>query len=473
MNSDKKSREIWMTALAAAGLTYLGLLLLSRPIINVVNDIFLKRLMTDPYDENLWELYSATKRAGVQTILETNLRSQEGVAIKRPLGSPKKFPTTDQLIFNIAQLHRLPTPEDYNVDMEVTIGPMAVKPLKITMPIMVAGMAFGLALEEKAKIALARGASQVGTAISSGEGPYIDSERKAAAKYMVMYDRGKRKRDPEIFKKADAVEIQFGQGAIAGIGHVTKYKDLTPLARKILNRQPGQPTITHAQMPEIEEPRRDVPLLVDKLRRLTGGVPIGAKIGAGHDLEKDLEILLEAGVDFIVVDGAEAATKGAPPILQDDFGLPTVFAVNRAARYLEKQGMKGKVTLIASGGLYTPGSFLKMIALGADLVYIGSISLFAMAHTEVLKAIPFEPPPQVVFANSHFGHKLNVQKASQHMAFFLKSCNEEMMEGVKALGKKSIHEVDRRDLAALEPAIASALGLPLASAIVFTPEPPE
>jgi glutamate synthase domain-containing protein 2 len=101
-----------------------------------------------------------------------------------------------------------------------------------------------------------------------------------------------------------------------------------------------------------------------------------------------MEILLDAGVDFIAIDGAQAATKGAAPILQDDFGVPTVFAVNRAANYLQKQGLKGKVTLIAGGGLYTPGSFLKTIALGADIVYIGSIALFAMAHTQVLKPCP-------------------------------------------------------------------------------------
>ena len=35
-----------------------------------------KVLMTDPYVENLSELLSATKRTGVQTILETNLRAQ-------------------------------------------------------------------------------------------------------------------------------------------------------------------------------------------------------------------------------------------------------------------------------------------------------------------------------------------------------------------------------------------------------------
>lgn len=459
----KKNNDVWKAALGTAGLTSLGLLLLARPLINIANDLFLKRLMTDPYHENLWEFISAGTRVGLQNIVETNLRAQEGKAISRPLGSPKNFPTTDMLMFNTAQLYKLPTPEDVPVDMSVILGPQAAKPISINMPVIISGMAFGLGLTEKAKIALATGASIAGTAINSGEGPSLVSERKAAKHYILLYDRGERNHDPHIIKQADAIEIQFGQGAIAGIGHETKYKDLEPKARKLLKLKAGQPTMTHARMPGIKNPRKDLPNLIRRLRQLTEGAPIGAKLGAGHYLEQDLEILLDAGVDFVAIDGAQAATKGAAPILQDDFGVPTVFAVDRAARYLEKQGRKGKVTLIAGGGLNTPGNFLKAIALGADIVYIGSIALFAMAHTQVLKAMPWEPPPQVVFAQSHFGNKFNTKKAAKHLAYFLKSCNEEMMEGIRALGKTSIKEVNKNDLAALDHNISQALKIPMAS----------
>ncbi len=453
----------WKKALTVTGLTSLALALLSRPVLNIVHDLFFKRLMTDSYDENLWEFISAGSKVGLQTIVETNLRSIDGKLLNRPLGSPKKFPNADNLVFNIAQLHRLPTPEYTAVNTQTVLGRMAAKPLKISIPIIISGMAFGLGLNEKARIALCQGCTQAGTAINSGEGPFLLAERKAARHYIFMYDRGKRKYDPKLIKQADAVEIQFGQGAIAGIGHETAYKDISPKARKLLGLKPGQPEITHARVPGINEPRRDLPPLIRYLRELTGGVPIGAKIAAGNDLEKDLEILVEAGVDFIAIDGAEAATKGSPPILQDDFGIPTVFAVNRAAHFLLEQGVKDKVSLIVGGGLYTPGSFMKMLALGADAVYIGTIALFAMAHTQVLKAMPFEPPPQVVFAQSHFADRLNVKKAADSLAYFLIACNEEIMEGVRALGKTSLADVNRQDLAALEPQISEALGIPLAS----------
>lgn len=245
----KNNNELWKVALGTAGLTSLSLVLLAKPLINFAHDRILKILMTDPYHENLWEFVSAGSKAGLQTILETNLRAQTGKTINRPLGSPKKFPTSNMLMFNIAQLHKLPTPEDVPVDMSVTLGPQAAKPMKIDMPIIITAMAYGLGLTEKAKIALAAGASAVGTAINNGEGPFLTSERKAAKHYILLYDRGGRNHDPAIIRQADAVEIQFGQGAYAGIGHMTSYKDMDPKTRKLLHVKPGGYTMTMPEYP--------------------------------------------------------------------------------------------------------------------------------------------------------------------------------------------------------------------------------
>lgn len=457
-----RNKDLYLAAFGSALVSSIGLYLLGRPLINHVSDSFSKILMTDPYDENLWEFYSAARRTSLQTIVETNLRSQEGKLLSRPFGSPKNFPNTNDLMFSPAQLNVLPTAENAPVDTKVILGPQAYKPLVIEMPIIISGMAFGLALTEKAKIALAKGASMVGTATNSGEGPYLLAERKAATRYILQYDRGDRNHEAHILQQADMIEIQIGQGAIGGIGHATAYKDLAPKARRLLHLDYGQEEITHAHVSGVKDPAVDLPLLINRLRDLTGGVPIGAKIATGQCLEKNLQILIDSGADFIALDCAEAATKGSPPILQDDFGIPLVYAVNRAANYLKSQGVKDKITLLAGGGLFTPGAFLKALALGADAVYIGSIALFAMAHTQVLKALPWEPPTQVVYAQSKFGHKLNIKKSAQNLANFLHACNEEIKEGVRAMGKTSIREVRKEDLVSLDPVLGQAIGVPLA-----------
>lgn len=43
--------------------------------------------------------------------------------------------------------------------------------------------------------------------------------------------------------------------------------------------------------------------LVETLRELSGGVPIGAKMGAGGKIEEDIDHLIDIGVDYIAVDG--------------------------------------------------------------------------------------------------------------------------------------------------------------------------
>ena len=76
-------------------------------------------------------------------------------------------------------------------------------------------------------------------------------------------------------------------------------------------------------------------------------------------------------------------------------GIPTLHAIVRAVNHLEKRNMKGQISLIVSGGLLVPGHFLKVLALGADAVYLGTAILFAVTSSQSLNALPFEPPTQV------------------------------------------------------------------------------
>jgi glutamate synthase domain-containing protein 2 len=447
--------------LTSLGLTsYYGLTWLGRKVIKTASTSFIHRLMVDAYDENLWEFISASRKVGLQNIIETNLRSQEGKMINRPLGSPKRFPCLDGVMFNFAQLHKLPTDEGANIDTAVIIGPRANKPLKISMPILISGMAYGLALSAKAKIALAKGSTMAGIATNTGEGPFLPAERKTAEKLIFQYNRGKWNKSEKILKQADAMEIHVGQGARGGVGQYIEEKQIDWKIRRAMGLKWGERAIIHATLPGIKK-HNYLNQLTTYLKEVTEGVPVGIKLTAGKYIEKDLEIALEAGADYITIDGTEAGSKGTAPILQDDFGLPTLFALVRASNYLQKHNLKGKVSLIMAGGFYNPGQMLKALALGADAVYIGAIALFAMSHTEVLKAIPWEPPPAVVFYKGALQKKFNVNKGAENLANFLVACNEEIKEGVRALGKTSIREVDKNDLFALDPFTAKIIGIPL------------
>lgn len=455
----KKLRKAVVTgAGVAAGAVASGVL--ARGLVNRTHDSMLKVIMEDTYDENIWELISAATRIGVQHVVETNLRSAEGKVIQRPMGSPKRFTSLDDIMFSIAQLHIMPTPLEEKINTRVTMGKKAKKPFVVDIPIMIAPMAYGVALSKKAKVALAKGAAMAGTSTNTGEGPFLPEERKAAKYLIYQYNRGDWNKTPEIIRQCDAVEIQVGQGAIGGVGHVTPAKDIDRELQKAFGYPKGKSAVAHSRHPEIQDPE-DVKALVKKLKSIGGGIPVGVKMAAGKYLEADLRYVCEAGVDFIALEGAEAATKASAPILQDDFGVPMIFAISRAADWLKKHGYRDQVTLIASGKMRTPGDVLKACALGADACYMGAVALFAMAHTQVLKTLPFEPPTQVVWYHGKDKWKFKVSEGAKYLYQYLRSCKEELDEGIKALGKTSLQEVSRQDLMALTELVSKGCGIPM------------
>ncbi len=450
-----------MLGAGAAMIGAAGANLIVRTIANKISDRFYNILSKDLYDENLWELVSSTMRMTPQVAVETNLRANEPKLLERPMGTIAKFPSLDSLKFDIAQFHTMPTDTLTEIDTQVTIGKMAVKPFTIKMPILIAPMAYGVALSKEVKIALARGATMAGIATNSGAGPFLPEEREEAGILIYQYNRGDWGKTPEILRNCDAIEIQFGQGAYAGVGHIVKSQLIDRQLRKDFGIPKGDAIVADFKQPEVQSPE-DLPILIEKLRNITGGVPIGAKIGAGKYLEKDLEYLCSSGVDFISIDGAEAASKGSPPILQDDFGVPTVFAIHRAAQWIKNNGYADQVSLIASGKIRTPGDILKAKALGADACYIGSIALFAVSHPQLNKALPFEPPTTLVWYNAHYSSDFDIQKGAESLNNFLEACNLEIADGIRALGKTSFAQVSRDDLIAIDETVAKGCGIPMA-----------
>ena len=401
-----------------------------------------KVLMTDPYVENLSELLSATKRTGVQTILETTQRAQKAQVRQRPVGSPRRFRDFDGLMFVSAHLDRQPLPHTTGVNTETTIGPKSKKPLTVSTPLLVSGMAYRKALSDRTKYALALGSRLAGTASNTGEGPFLPKERELAERLIIQYPRIPLHRTVEILAQADALEIQLGQGASAG---------------------GAQAPYPHLVLPELPPLRKseDLPKIVRFLKQVGGGVPVGVKFSFTANLEREIDLCLDAEVDFLALEGANAATAAAPPILEDDFGLPTIMGLCRAVEHLKTRGVHNQVTLIVSGGFFSPGQCLKALALGANAIYLGTMPLYALSHTQTTKSIPWEPPSQLVVHGGKQSGRLNWKLAARHLANYLISCTEEIKEGVRALGKRALHEVDASDLVSLDEMTSQVTGTPL------------
>lgn len=417
-------------------------------------------LFTDTYLKNVWEIVSSCTRYTSQNIVDTALRCENDEAISRTWGSPKKMLRFDGLMFLPAQLSVLPTKESIKIQTKTCIGPKAKRPLHLEIPLLVSGMGVGVGISKKLKLAITKGAAAVGTASNTGEGPFWSEERKHAKKLILQYSRAKWSKDPNILKQADMIEIAVGNGASASTPYVIHPQDLSGTMQHEMELTSGEPAMIHARVPKINDPS-DWHELVNHLRTVTDGVPIGVKIVPAR-VEEDVRCAIEAGVDFITIDGAQAGIRESAPILQDDFGLPTLRGLVRAVQVLSEHNVQNRISIIVSGGLYSPGEYLKAIALGADAVALGTVILIGALHTQITKVLPWEPLSQLAWSSGNFADQLDVEKAAKHTANLLKSSIEEMKIATMCLGKKSIMEVSREDLVALDPETSRFTNVPLA-----------
>lgn len=432
---------------------------LVRSALNDTIDKAVTRAIRDQYTENILEMLPASRKVGVTNLMEIAMRANQGTPIPRPLGSPLHFSPWESILFNPVHLFRFPTPENVAINTTVTIGKKARKPLTISIPIMIAAMSFGGALSKSAKIALAKAASRVGTATNTGEAGLMPEERQAAHLLIGQYNRGGWLNTPDKYKQLDAIEIQLGQGAQGSTPQRTTAKNIGPDYREVFELKKGQSAEIHSRLPGVNT-KDEFIQLVRKLRTETG-VPVGLKICATHHLEKELQIALQAGVDFITLDGAEGGTHGGAPTLQDDVGLPTLFAIARASHFLIEKGATNEIDLIATGGLVTPGAMLKAMALGANAVYIGTTALMALVSEQMVKAIPFEAPTDLVVYTGKMTDQLDIEQGTKNLVNYLNAIVQEMEMVAMTLGKVSLADIDRSDICTMDPFVSKATGLQL------------
>jgi glutamate synthase domain-containing protein 2 len=414
-------------------------------LLNPFIDEGTERLLTKDYYENLFLMLPAIQKLSITAIVEAAIRSELGQGLARPFGSPNVLSPWNKILLNPRQLFELPTESLDMINTKTVIGARAKRPLEIDIPIMITAMSNGGSLSEQMKVALAKGASIAGTATNTGESTVVASERNAAKYLIGQYNRGGWLNTPDKLNKLDAIEVQLGQGAWGGaIDEVTPSDEVNDYQRKIWELKKGQDAVIHARMPGINS-SQDIINLLNSLKSQYD-VPVGVKIAASHFLEKELSIIAQTEVDFIVLDGAEGGTSSAFPTTEDNMGLPTLYALGRAANWLEKNNLKNKYNLIIAGGLTTPGHFLKALALGADALYIGSIALMASIQTQAKKALPEEEPAQLAIWNGKLTNKLDIDEASSHLANFLKSCIIEMKQAVQGTSKKAFKDLNKDDL---------------------------
>ncbi|MDP6954045.1 MAG: glutamate synthase-related protein, partial [Alphaproteobacteria bacterium] len=238
------------------------------------------------------------------------------MGVPRPL-----LPDWNDIQILPAQFARKPLMEDVDVGTELVIGPEAKKPLVLEMPLFVSDMSFG-ALSEEAKTALATGAELAGTGICSGEGGMLPEEQAANSRYFYELASAGFGYREELLERVQAFHFKGGQGAKTGTGgHLPANKVVGKIAevRGLPEKTPAVSPPTFAELNSVADYR----VFSDRVREITGGIPIGFKISANH-IEDDVGFAVEAGADYIILDGRGGGTGAAPLIFRDHISVPTI-----------------------------------------------------------------------------------------------------------------------------------------------------
>ncbi len=377
-----------------------------------------------------------------------------GRTIGGSMSTQMPMPGWDDILMLGAQLNPPPLDDNAAVDTTTVIGKHAKKPMVLDSPIYISHMSFG-ALSREIKIALAQGSAMAKTAMCSGEGGILPEEKQAAYKYIFEYIPNKYSVTSENLRTSDAIEIKIGQGTKPGMGGHLPGEKVTAEIADIRGKKQGEDIQSPSKFPELNS-KEDLRSMVNTLRELSEGRPIGIKIAAGN-IERDLEYCVFAEPDFVTIDGRGGATGSSPLFLREATSVPTIYALSRARKYLDS--VHSDISLVITGGLRVSADFAKALAMGADAVAIASAALIAAACQQYRICGSGNCPVGVATQNPELRGRMQTSAAALRVANFLNVSCKELETFARVTGNSSVHDLSMEQLITLNRDIAEYTGI--------------
>jgi glutamate synthase domain-containing protein 2 len=175
-------------------------------------------------------------------------------------------------------------------------------------------------------------------------------------------------------------------------------------------------------------------------------------------VEADLDAALSLGVDYVILDGRGGGTGAAPTIFRDNISVPSMAALARARRHLDRAGAD-QVTLVATGGLRRPADFVKALALGADAVAVSNSALQAIGCVGMRACHTDNCPMGIATQKPRLRARLPVERAAAQLDRFLTSSVELMAVLARACGHRHLSGFSPEDLTSFKRDVADLVGV--------------
>lgn len=333
----------------------------------------------------------------------------------------------------------------------------------IDIPVYGGGMSFG-SVSIHAILGKARAAAAWNSFTCTGEGGYHDRLRPYDDHVITQVATGLFGVRDETIQRVRIVEFKYAQGAKPGLGgHLLGDKNTPPVARMreaVAGNALFSPFPFHSVY-SVEDHKKHV----DWIKEVNPDCLVSVKVSTPTDVDMVAVGSYYAGAHIVHLDGSYGGTGAAPDIAKKNIAMPIEFAIPKVHKFLEAEGIRDKVTLIASGGIRTAYDALKAIALGADGVVVGTVEMVAMGCVRCACCESGRGCPRgIATTDPELVQQMSLEWATQRLINLSNAWREQMVEVLARLGMRSVQELrGRSDVLCYvtdEPATATATASP-------------
>jgi glutamate synthase domain-containing protein 2 len=328
------------------------------------------------------------------------------------------------------------TQGEAGITLETAVAPQ----LTLETPIMFSAMSYG-SISYNACLSLARAAKASGIMYNTGEGGLHPSLYEYGPWTIAQVASGRFGVHPDYLGIAAALEIKIGQGAKPGIGgHLPGEKVSSEISktRMIPEGTDALSPAPHHDIYSIE----DLSQLIYALKEATDyQKPVGVKIAAVHNVAPIASGIARAGADYIAIDGLRGGTGAAPTIIRNNVGIPIEVAIASVDTRLRQEGIRNQVSLIAAGSIRNSADVVKIVALGADAVYIGTAALVALGCHLCQKCYTGKCNWGIATQDPYLTKRLNPNIGSRRLANLIRAWSLEIKEMLGGMGVNAIESL--------------------------------
>jgi glutamate synthase domain-containing protein 2/ferredoxin len=315
--------------------------------------------------------------------------------------------------------------------------------IEIDIPVYGGGMSFG-SVSPITMLSRARACGAWNTFTCTGEGGYPERLVPFKDHVITQVATGLFGVREETVQRARVVEFKYAQGAKPGLGGHLLGDKVTSAVAAMRETVPGNalfsPFPFHSVY-SVEDHKKHV----DWIKQINPRALIAVKVSTPVDVDMVAVGSYYAGAHIVHLDGSYGGTGAAPDIAKKNIAMPIEYAIPRVHAFLEAEGIRDEITLVASGGIRTAHDAAKAIALGADGVVIGTTEMVALGCVRCGNCESGRGCARgIATTDDKLVQKMSLPWGTQRLINLFNAWHEQLVEVLRRFGMTSITQLRGR-----------------------------